>query len=143
MKVKLDPGAYMPTRAHETDAGLDLYAKNNAIVWPFSRKAIETGTHIAIPRGYVGLLTSKSGLMRNRGLTCRGTIDAGYTGTIQAVIFNQSILPRRFRAGEKVTQLVILPIITPKLELVDTLESTERGDGGFGSTGAFADRTEG
>ena len=135
MKISLDPGAKKPTRAHDTDAGLDLYAKYSAFVWPFSRKAIETGTHVAIPEGHVGLLTSKSGLMRNRGLTCRGTIDSGYTGTVQAVIFNHSIIPRRFRAGDKVTQLVILPILTPTLELVDELEDTDRSTGGFGSTG--------
>ena len=135
MNVKLDPGAIMPTRAHAADAGLDLYAKNGAWVLPFSRKTIDTGTHVAIPNGCVGLLTSKSGLMRKRGLTCRGTIDAGYTGSIQAIVFNHSIIPRRFRAGDKVTQLVILPILTPQPTLVDELEETERGTGGFGSTG--------
>lgn len=133
--IKLDPGAFMPTRAHDTDAGLDLYAKTGAWIWPFSRKTIDTGTHAAIREGFVGLLTSKSGLMRKRGLTCRGTIDAGYTGTIQAVMFNHSIIPRRFRAGDKVTQLLILPIETPKPRQVEELEETERGAGGFGSTG--------
>lgn len=135
MKVKIDPGAYCPVRAHEKDAGLDLRAKSGAFLWPFSRKAIETGVHVAIPEGYVGLLTSKSGLMRKRGLTSRGTIDCGYTGTIQAVIFNHSILPRRFRAGDKVSQLVILPMLVPTLEYVSDLDETERGEGGFGSSG--------
>lgn len=135
MKIKLDPGAKMPTRAHANDAGLDLYAAENVRIWPHSWEAVETGTHVAIPKGYVGLLTSKSGLMRHDGMTCRGTIDADYTGTIQAIMFNHSSQYIEIRKGEKVTQMVILPIITPELELVDEMEETERGDGGFGSTG--------
>ena len=135
LKVKLDRGATMPTRAHATDAGLDLYAAEDVNIWPQSWQAVETGVHVAIPEGYVGLLTSKSGLMRSKGLTCRGTIDAGYTGTIQAVLFNHSDVHIRIPKGNKVTQLVILPIITPEVELVDYLDETERGNGGFGSTG--------
>ena len=87
IKVKIDENAKMPTRAHETDAGLDLYAAEDVNIWPHSWQTVETGVHVAIPEGYVGLLTSKSGLMRSKGLTCRGTIDSGYTGTIQAVMF--------------------------------------------------------
>lgn len=135
MKIKLDPGATMPTRAHATDAGLDLYAAEDVNIWPHSWQSVETGVHVAIPEGYVGLLTSKSGLMRSKGMTCRGTIDSGYTGTIQAVLFNHSDVHIRMPKGNKVTQLVIMPIITPDLELVEELEETERGGGGFGSTG--------
>lgn len=137
LKVKLDKGAVMPNRAHPNDAGLDLFAAEDVRIWPHSWKAIETGVHVAIPEGYVGLLTSKSGLMRSKGLTCRGTIDSGYTGTIQAIIFNHSDVHVQIPKGNKVTQLVILPIITPEVELVDFLDETERGNGGFGSTGAF------
>lgn len=135
LKIKLDPGSTMPTRAHANDAGLDLYAAEDVRIWPHSWKAVETGVHVAIPEGYVGLLTSKSGLMRSKGLTCRGTIDSGYTGTIQAVMFNHSDNYVEIPKGNKVTQLVILPIITPDLELVEEMEETERGNGGFGSTG--------
>ena len=135
MKVKLDPGAIMPTRAHDTDAGLDLYAAKEVYIPPRGYATVNTGTHAEIPAGYVGLLTSKSGLMRMRGLTCRGTIDSGYTGAIQAIIFNHSDVGYRVKAGDKVTQLVLLPIITPELVEVDRLEETERGAGGFGSTG--------
>lgn len=74
--------------------------------------------------------------MRHNGLTCRGTIDSGYTGTIQAIVFNHSDVHVMIHKGDKVTQLVILPIITPDPVPVDELEATERGDGGFGSTGA-------
>jgi dUTP pyrophosphatase len=135
LKVKLDKGAVMPTRAHKADAGLDLYAAENIQIPPQSWKAISTGVHVEIPEGYVGLLTSKSGLMRSKGLTCRGTIDSGYTGTIQAIVFNHSDVFIDIPKGNKVTQLVLLPIITPEVELVDYLDETERGNGGFGSTG--------
>ncbi len=135
MKIKLDPGAKLPERAHPDDAGLDLFSTVDCTVTAHGRFTIETGVHVAIPKGYVGLLTSKSGLMRKQGLTCRGTIDSGYTGTIQAVVFNESGEDVIIRKGEKVTQLVIIPCIAPELELVEELDDTERGAGGFGSTG--------
>lgn len=137
MKVAVDSGASIPTRAHETDAGLDLYATKGGVIFPFSRKAFDTGVHVEIPEGFVGLLTSKSGLMANQAITSRGTIDCGYTGSIRAVLFNHSWKFIRIKPDQKITQLVILPIITPEVELVNGLEETERGTGGFGSTGAF------
>ena len=137
MKVAVDPGANIPTRAHKTDAGLDLYAKEGGWIFPFSRKAFDTGVHVAIPEGFVGLLTSKSGLMLNKGITSRGTIDSGYVGTIRAVLFNHSWKFIKIKPKQKITQLVILPIITPDPGIVDSLDDTERGNGGFGSTGAF------
>lgn len=135
MKIALDEGSTMPTRAHEHDAGLDLYAAETAYIAPNTWVAVSTGTHAAIPRGFVGLLTSKSGLMAKHGITCRGTIDADFTGSIKAVLFNHSDNVFKVEQGQKVTQLVIMPIITPELELVDKLEETERGDNGFGSSG--------
>ncbi len=136
LKVKLDPGAIMPTRAHETDAGLDLYSPERIVIFAGSRESIDTGVHVAIPEGYVGLITSKSGLMA-KGITSRGTIDCGYTGSIQAVLYNTGYERVVIEKGQKITQLVIVPIITPELELVDELEATERGNGGFGSSGMF------
>ena len=137
LKVKLDQGAEMPNRAHKDDAGLDLFAADTVYIAPRSHEVVETGVHVEIPRGFVGLLTSKSGLMSKHGITCRGTIDSGYTGSIKAVMFNHSDKAYKVEKGSKVTQLVILPIVTPEIELVDLLEETERGSGGFGSTGAF------
>ena len=137
MKIMLDPGAKMPTRAHATDAGLDLYAMHNAVIRPYKRAMISTGCHFEIPVGTVGLLTSKSGLMAKQGLTSRGTIDAGYTGAVHVVLFNHSDKAVTIKKGEKISQMVIVPIITPELELVDSLEETDRGNGGFGSTGKF------
>lgn len=136
MKIVLDEGAKMPTRSHKTDAGLDLYSPKRTVIRPNDWVSIDTGVHIQIPEGYVGLLTSKSGLMKE-GLTSRGTIDAGYTGSIQAVLFNHSGKTYIVEKGQKITQLVIMPIITPVPVLVDRLEDTDRGGGGFGSTGKF------
>lgn len=136
MKVAVEVGATVPNRAHSTDAGLDLFATKGGWILPKCRKTFGTGTHAAIPARYVGLLTSKSGMMQ-KGITSRGTIDSEYTGEIRAVLFNHSWRFVKIKPGQKITQLVILPIITPELELVSDLEKTERGNGGFGSTGAF------
>lgn len=136
MKVKLDKGAIMPTRAHDTDAGYDLYARFDARVMPLpDGLTIDTGVHVEIPAGYVGFIKSRSGMNINRGLTCEGVIDAGYTGSIAVKLYNHGQYMKKIAAGDKIAQLVILPIITPDLELVDELEPTERGDNGFGSTG--------
>lgn len=137
IKVVLDPGATMPTRAHETDAGLDLYAKNNAVIRPGEWAQFDTGVHVEIPANYVGLVTSKSGLMAKEGLTSRGTIDSGYIGSIRVVLFNHGKKSVTIKKGQKISQLVILPIITPEPILVDKLDDTDRGGGGFGSTGKF------
>ena len=142
MKVMLDDGAYMPTRAHETDAGLDLYSPVDESVpnyksWYANSVTIDTGVHVAIPEGYVGMLKSKSGLNVKFGITSEGVIDSGYTGSIVVKLYNHGTDFVEIKKGQKITQLVILPIITPELELVNSLEETERGDGGFGSTGSF------
>ena len=137
MKIKLDEGALMPKRAHPTDAGLDLFSPADTVVWPYSREFIDTGVHAEIPHGCVGLLTSKSGLMRDMGITSSGTIDEGYTGSIGAVLINHGNKVVKIRRGQKITQLVILPCLTPEIEIVDNLDETERSGNGFGSTGAF------
>lgn len=125
----------MPTRAHPTDAGLDLYSPVRVVVRANDWESIDTGVHVEIPEGYVGLITSKSGLMAKEGITSRGTIDCGYTGSIRAVLFNHRKKDYIVEKGQKITQLVLVPIITPVLEVVDSLDDTERGDGGFGSSG--------
>lgn len=135
MKVRVDPGAYYPERAHETDAGLDLRSTINTVIAPHRKAVIDTGIHVAIPEGYVGLLTSKSGLMAKHGLTSRGTIDSGYTGSIRVVLFNHSDEHFVVCEGDKISQLVILPMLVPTLEYVTDLDETERGEGGFGSSG--------
>lgn len=137
LEVSVDIGANIPTRAHPNDAGMDLYATKGGWIMPKSRKTFGTGFHAAIPAGFVGLLTSKSGMMARQGITSRGTIDSGYTGEIKAVLFNHSWLPVHIKKGQKITQLVIMPIAIPEIDFVDKLEDTARGEGGFGSTGKF------
>lgn len=134
MKIKLDPGAVAPERAHPTDAGLDL--KTPKPFWLYSGHylKIDTGVHVELPPGTVGLITSKSGLMA-QGITCRGTIDQDYRGSISAVLFNHGPEVVKFETGNKICQLVVLPVLTPEIEFVDELTETERGDNGFGSTG--------
>lgn len=135
MKIKLDHGAIMPTRAHSTDAGLDLYAKEKQIV-PAKESAIfNTGVHIELPPNTVGMIKSKSGLNVKYGLTSEGVVDVGYTGSIVVKLYNHSGYDYTVNKGDKISQLVIMPILTPELELVESLEETERGNGGFGSTG--------
>ncbi len=147
MKIMLDEGAIMPTRAHPWDAGLDLYAPEDVIVsrsdcLPFGQAktgfvTIDTGVHVEIPEGYVGLIKNKSGLNVKCGLTTcgDGVIDAHYTGSVVVKLYNHTPLPYFFKAGDKIAQLVIVPCLLPELEVVDHLEETDRGDGGFGSTG--------
>lgn len=135
LRIMLDAGAVTPERAHTDDAGLDLFALNAAYIAPHSWETVDTGVHVEIPRGFVGMLTSKSGLMRQHGITCRGTIDSGYTGTIQAIMFNHSDKAYKVEKGSKVTQLVVFPMVIPELMEVDEMEETERGANGFGSSG--------
>ena len=142
MKVMIDDGAFVPTRAHEADAGLDLYSPVDVMLgWPGSKTGnsvcIDTGVHVEIPKGYVGFLKSKSGLNVKHGLLSEGVIDSGYTGSIVVKLYNHGNATVFIERGQKISQLVLLPIITPEIELVDRLEKTERGTGGFGSTGKF------
>ena len=136
-RVMLDEGAKMPTKAHDTDAGFDLYAPRAFTVLRGASTVIDTGVHIEIPRGYVGFLKSKSGLNVKHGITGEGVIDAGYTGSIVAKLYNDGSNPVRFEEGQKIIQIVFLPIPEVELELTDSFEETERGDGGFGSSGKF------
>lgn len=137
MKVVLDNGAKMPTRGHKADAGYDLYSREGAVIFGGDSYRFDTGVNVQIPEGYVGMVKSKSGLNVQYGVQSEGVIDSGYTGSIVVKLYNHGKAAVRIEEGQKISQLVILPIITPELELVDSLEETDRGDGGFGSTGKF------
>ena len=137
VEVVLDPGAVMPTRAHELDGGYDIYSREDAVIYQNASGIFDTGVHIAIPAGYVGFLKSKSGLNVKSGIQSEGVIDAGYTGSICVKLYNHGPKAVGIKKGQKISQLVLLPIITPELQVVDHLEDTERGNGGFGSTGRF------
>lgn len=135
IKVILDEGAYMPERAHNSDAGMDIRTPVNIIVMPKDSAIVNTGVHVFIPDGYVGMLKSKSGLNVKFNLTGEGTIDAGYTGSIVVKLYNHGNDVVNLNRGDKISQIVIMPIVTPKPVLVDTFPETDRGSNGFGSTG--------
>jgi dUTP pyrophosphatase len=135
IRIVLDDGAFPPIRAHETDAGLDLRTPCGFTIPARGSVTIDTGVHVELPRGTTGFLKSKSGLNVKHGIVSEGVIDVGYTGRIRVKLYNHSDDPHIFLAGDKITQLVIIPCYTPELILVSDLEKTERGNGGFGSTG--------
>ena len=136
MKIMLDKGAIMPTKAHFTDAGYDLYARDSQIIGAKESATFDTGVHIVLPLGTVGMLKSKSGLNVRHGLTSEGVIDVGYTGSIVVKVYNHSGMDYKVNAGDKITQLVILPLANVgELDVVEQFEETERGNNGFGSSG--------
>lgn len=136
LKIKLDAGAIMPRRAHDWDAGLDIFARETQTVPAGGSAKFDTGVHVALPNGTAGFLKSKSGLNVKHGITSEGVIDAGYTGSIVVKLYNNSDVDYTVNAGEKISQLVILPVVIPECVVsVTDLEKTERGNGGFGSTG--------
>ena len=135
MKIKLDEGAVMPVRSHPWDGGLDLFSLEDGYIRCNQYRTFNTGVHVEIPEGYVGFVKSRSGLMVNHGITTDGVIDAHSTGPIKVCLFNHGGSKYEVKKGDKIAQLVILPCVLPELESVTNLESTDRGDGGFGSTG--------
>lgn len=135
MKITLDPHGIMPTRAHSTDAGLDLYSPINVTIGAGKHRRIDTGVHVQLPKGTAGFIKSKSGLMSKHGITTDGTIDEGYTGQIGVILFNSSQQTYHVKQYDKIAQLVVVPVLYPKVELVSALEGSERGSKGFGSTG--------
>ena len=137
MKVTLDKGAILPCRAHDLDVGYDLFSREDAIIYAGDSHTFDTGVHMQIPKGYSGDIEPKSGLMVRYGLLTDGTIDPGYVGAIKVKLFNTGRCAVSLVKGQKIAQIVIKAVITPELEVVDRLEDTERGTGGFGSTGDF------
>lgn len=135
MKIKLDEYAFMPVRAHDTDAGADLRSPVYAVIPARCSRVIDTGVHIQLPHGYVGMLKSKSGLNAWHSITSEGVIDEGYTGQIKVKLYNNGDEPYKIERGDKITQLVIMPCAYVDFDIVDDLEDSERGSDGFGSTG--------
>jgi dUTP pyrophosphatase len=138
IKIKLDEGAaYMPRRAHGPDAGADLFSPVDAIIYPGCYSTIDTGVHIEIPYGYDGTVASKSGPLTKNGVITAGTVDSGYTGSVRVTLINNGNDPFYVKKGQKIAQLIIRRVELCEFEKVDDLAETERGDGGFGSTGVF------
>lgn len=133
---KLHPDAIMPHYAHEGDAGLDLYAVEDVILWPGERVAVSTGLSIELPIGYVSLIWDKSGLALKEGIkTMAGVCDANYRGEYKVVLLNTTIQYYYIKKGEKIAQVLIQPVIQAEIEESQELSETTRGQGGFGSTG--------
>lgn len=135
VNVLLDTDAFMPIKAHDADAGFDLLSPCDFTINAHSHATIDLGVHFEIPVGYVGFLKSKSGLNVHNCITCEGVIDSGYTGSIVAKLYNFSDISYNFYRGQKVTQIVFLPIPDVELKQVMNLQDTERGNNGFGSSG--------
>lgn len=135
LKVLVDENAKLPIKAHNSDAGFDLFSRNDAIIKAQSSKLFDTGVHIDIPEGYVGFLKSKSGLNCKHSIVSEGVIDAGYIGSIVVKLYNHGTTDYIINAGDKISQIVFLPIPEIKLEVVENLKQTERGNAGIGSTG--------
>ena len=136
---RLDLAAVLPTRAHSGDAGLDLTALHAVSIPRGTHRAVRTGIAVGIPYGHVGDVRPRSGLARRHGLTVLnspGTIDHGYTGELVVLLANLTgATTATIAAGDRIAQLVIVPIVVPELHEVDALEHGDRGDAGFGSTG--------
>lgn len=136
LDVVLDAEAYPLEKAHKNDAGYDIRTPNKFYMWANSRKNIDTGIHIGIPSGYYAKIESKSGLMTKHGITAMGgVIDSGYTGSIVVALRNETDIGYQFEAGDKIAQIIFHRCESPEINVVDSLPETERGDGGFGSTG--------
>ncbi len=135
---KINENAKMPSYAHFGDAGVDLYAARDTVVPPHGRALVPTGLKIAIPNGYEGQVRPKSGLALKHGITVLntpGTVDAPYRGEVGVILFNSSDNEYVARSGEKIAQMVFCKVENAEFELADELPDTDRGEGGFGSTG--------
>ena len=135
MNIILDNGAFKPEFAHKTDAGADLRSPICATVPARGSVVIDTGVHVEIPEGYVGMLKSKSGLNVKHNLIGEGVIDCGFMGSIRVKLYNLGDTDYQIHRGDKIIQLVIMPCAYCEFTQVEKFAETERGDGGFGSTG--------
>jgi dUTP pyrophosphatase len=136
--LRLDPGLPVPQPARPGDAGLDLYAREDAVLAPGERRVVPTGVALAVPPGHAGLVTPRSGLAARHGIgvvNAPGIVDSGYRGEIGVILVNHGAEALTLRRGDRIAQLVIVPVAMVEFEEVASLEPTERGAGGFGSTG--------
>jgi dUTP pyrophosphatase len=137
--LKLKADAVLPSRAHEGDAGLDLYACESAHIGPGERWSVGTGVGVEVPEGHAGLVLPRSGLARDHGIAlvnAPGLIDSGYRGELRVLLLNTDPAETfRVEPGDRIAQLVLTPIATPEVAEVPTLAESMRGGGGFGSSG--------
>ena len=137
---KLNENATIPTRGSDSAAGYDLYAclENEVVIGAGETVKIGTGLSIAVPEGYFGAIFARSGLAAKEGLrpaNCVGVADSDYRGEYIVALHNDSAVSRVVTPGERIAQLVVMPYLSVEFDEVDALDETERGAGGFGSTG--------
>ena len=135
---RLDPALPLPMRAHPGDAGLDLLAREDAALQPGERTLMPTGIAVAIPEGFVGLVSPRSGLAIREGLSVvngPGVVDSGYRGELKVVLINLGHDVISIKRGERIAQIVVAPVLAADLVEVEELPPSRRGEDGFGSTG--------
>lgn len=138
LDVVYGEGATPLAYAHEGDAGLDIAANETVTLEPGERKLVGTGVSIAVPNGYVGLLAPRSGNAAKKGLTLAnsvGVIDSGYRGEVKGIMVNLGSETVTINSGERIMQLILVPFLSAVVTPVESLDETERGENGFGSTG--------
>lgn len=131
----LNSEAQVPTKAHYNDAGFDLYSTEDCIIQPKQRKTVCTGVSFQIPDTYAGLIWPRSGLSVKKGIdVLAGVIDAGYRGEVMVCLYNTSFQAVHINRGDKIAQIIFQEVPDVSIITLDTLETSQRGDNGFGST---------
>ena len=133
---KLDPNAQLPVRSSPGAAGYDLHSSEAHVIMPGKRAVVATGISLVLPSGVYGRVAPRSGLAVKNGLQVgAGVVDPDYRGELKVVLFNHDANPFVIKPGYRIAQLVLERFETPDIEEIETMDSTERGEGGFGSTG--------
>ena len=133
---KLNPEAIIPNYAHLGDAGMDIYSCEDCIIYPKERYLVSTGWSLELPEGFVSFIKDKSGIAYKKGiLHMAGVIEYTYRGEYKILLYNTTNKPHKIKKGEKIAQVVILPVVTAEIQESNELSETKRGDGAFGSTG--------
>ena len=136
--LRLDPELPLPQRAHCGDAGIDLHARDDTILAPGEWGMVPTGIAVAIPEGHAGLVAPRSGMAARYGISVvngPGVVDAGYRGELKVILINHGSEPIELVRGDRIAQLLVVPIGIPELVEVEELPESSRGEGGFGSSG--------
>ena len=134
MRISLDKHGMMPVQAHNRDAGFDLKSPVACVIPEGGMVMIDTGVHVELPDNTCGKIWPRSSMFK-KGALCEGTIDEAYRGAIKVCLWNIGSTPIEIDKGDRIAQLVICPVNYVEMVVVDSLTETDRGDGGFGSTG--------
>ncbi|MCX6749989.1 MAG: dUTP diphosphatase [Candidatus Pacearchaeota archaeon] len=134
--LKLSKDVESPDYALETDAGFDLKAFENVSIYPFEQKKVRTGIVIEIPKGYVGIVRDRAGIVQKMNVhTVAGTFDSGFRGEVSIILVNMNDKTVEIEKGMRIAQIILIPIVKAKIVEVNKLSQTERGERSFGSTG--------